>query len=349
MKLKHLIGIVKDKASISKTVLISKPNTTILLITVLRATTHDPSIPPNQKHIDTLLAYGHNSSRNTAATCIEGLMDRLHKTHNAFVAFKCLITIHHILKKGSFILQDQLSRGSNYLNLSSFHDNSTTESLNMSFWIKWYARVLESVLLTSRSLGFFLSSSLTKKNDNRVSNLLDQDLLKELDILIRLIEEICKAPDIMNAEGRKLIHESISLVDEDKSSVQSEIMIRVNELKERVNTVSFVDSVELVSLLTRYESCREKLSTLFLQRLNSVGERLWVLVEELREKIGETKPRLEWKAEFSESPRFGDGILRRNESVGVASGKLNMVRRQLSQNADSDYKRRSFAMLKTVY
>lgn len=52
---------------------------------------------------------GCTSSRTTASIIIESLMDRLHRTSDASVVLKCLITIHHIIKRGPFILQDQLS------------------------------------------------------------------------------------------------------------------------------------------------------------------------------------------------------------------------------------------------
>ncbi|KAH0976385.1 hypothetical protein GBA52_026104 [Prunus armeniaca] len=46
------------------------------------------------------------SSCATASSVVESLMDRLQITHDFAVAFKCLLAVHHVIKYGSFILQD---------------------------------------------------------------------------------------------------------------------------------------------------------------------------------------------------------------------------------------------------
>lgn len=139
--LRDLIGIIKDKASQSKAALLSNPKTLSLHLALLRATTHDPFTPPDPRHLAALLSFGH-SSRAVAATAIEALMDRLQTTRDASVAIKCLFTIHHIIKRGSFILQDQLSvfpatGGRNYLKLSNFRDNTTPLTWELSSWVRW--------------------------------------------------------------------------------------------------------------------------------------------------------------------------------------------------------------------
>ncbi|KAL5705445.1 hypothetical protein ACHQM5_023746 [Ranunculus cassubicifolius] len=353
LNLRDIIGIVKDKASISKAVLLSKPNTSHLQLAILRATNHEPSNPPDKKQVTVLLSYGH-SSRNIASTCIAALMDRLHNTHNAFVAFKCLITIHYIINRGSFILQDQLSvfpsfGGRNYLNFSNFHDKSTSETLNLSFWVRWYARVLESLLFTSRNLGFFLYSSV-EKDDERVSSLLNQDLLREFDVLVGLIEEICRAPELVNIEANRLVNEAMSFVEEDKCSAQKQIMIRVIELKGRIGLLSFSDSVELVCVLKRFENCKERLVRVFLNKENSIGDRLWGLVAELRYMVGQSKQycdgRVERKIGVSESARFGDRVLKSNESLKFGSSRFTAIL-EFGDQMDLFCKRNSFSGVKT--
>ncbi|KAK9165784.1 hypothetical protein Scep_000975 [Stephania cephalantha] len=153
-------------------------------------------------HISAVLSYGF-ASRATASLCIHALMDRLHTTRDASVALKCLITVHNIIKRGSFILQDQLSvcpkyGGKNYLNLSNFKDNSTPHSWALSFWVRWYARVLESIVYASRVLGFFFVSAAAAAaaaSGERISGVLNGDLLRELDALVGVMEEISWAPD----------------------------------------------------------------------------------------------------------------------------------------------------------
>ncbi|KAE8665719.1 putative clathrin assembly protein [Hibiscus syriacus] len=106
--LMDIIGFIKDSASQSKAAMLSDTKTLSLHLALLRATTDDPFTPPDPKHLDALLGSGY-TSRATVSTVVEALMDRLQTTRDASVALKCLITAHHIVKRGSFILQDQLS------------------------------------------------------------------------------------------------------------------------------------------------------------------------------------------------------------------------------------------------
>ncbi|KAF8404669.1 hypothetical protein HHK36_009557 [Tetracentron sinense] len=339
--LRDLIGVLKDKASLSKAALLSKPNTSSANLAVLRATTHEPSIPPNEKHVAALLSFGH-SSRATASTCIEALMDRLQNTHNSSVALKCLITVHIIIKRGSFILQDQLSiypssGGRNYLNLSNFRDYSTPKTWELSLWVRWYARVLEQLLLCSRVLGFFLcSSSYTSEKDTveeKVSALLNRDLLREIDALVGVIEEICRAPDSVHVQGNSLVYEVMEFVRTDYLSAQNEILLRVIEFRERLDSLSFGESVELVCTLKRLEECKERLLLLFMNT-KTTTESIWDLVSEIKNNLGMMKEcrndgrlvRTGRRERGSESARFGGQVVRSGDSVLFSSGRVDLNR-----------------------
>ncbi|KAB1214512.1 hypothetical protein CJ030_MR5G010402 [Morella rubra] len=210
-KLREIIGLIKDKVSQSRAALLSKPSNLSLRLALLRATTHDAFTPPNHKHIDTVLSFGH-SSRATAATAIDALMDRLQSTRDSSVALKCLITVHHIIKRGSFILQDQLtvypaSGGRNYLKLSNFRDNSSPLSWELSSWVRWYAQYIETLLSASRILGFFLASSSCaiekEKQDETMATLTNNGLLVQIISLVGLLEEICKRPDSLHTKDSR--------------------------------------------------------------------------------------------------------------------------------------------------
>ncbi|KAL3527588.1 hypothetical protein ACH5RR_012244 [Cinchona calisaya] len=291
-KLRDLIGAVKDKASQSKAAFISTPQTITLRLAVLRVTTHSPSTPPDDHHISALLSLG-NSSRSTASSLISSLIDRLHGTSNSTVALKCLLTLHHIIKRGPFILQDQLSifpatGGRNYLKLSAFRDGATSLTWVLSAWVRWYARYVEILLSNSRVLGYFLGSttgSVEKdKQEERISSSLNQNLIKDVDSLVGMIEEICEVPDPSFVEGNKLLNEVISLLGNDYLSTVNELLSRLGEFNERLGCLSFGESVELVCVLKRLEDCKEKLSLLFKVKKPST-ETLWGLVTELEEKI----------------------------------------------------------------
>uniref|UniRef100_A0A5B7AFE1 ENTH domain-containing protein n=1 Tax=Davidia involucrata TaxID=16924 RepID=A0A5B7AFE1_DAVIN len=292
-KLRDLIGVIKDKASLSKAAIVSKPNTLSLYLAVLRATTHSPSTPPDDRHLTTLLSLG-DSSRATASAIVESLMDRLHRTSDSSVALKCLLTIHHIIKRGPFILQDQLSifpagGGRNYLNLSAFRDGATAATWALSAFVRWYARYLETLLSTSRVLGFFLCSiSCTvekEKQDERVSSFMNIDLIRDVDSVVAVIEEICKVPDSLHVEGNKFLDEVMGLVGGDFLSAVEEISLRLGEFKERLSCLSYRESVELMSGLKRLEECKERLMGLFCIKKGST-ETLWGLIGELKDRVG---------------------------------------------------------------
>ncbi|KAK4367002.1 hypothetical protein RND71_014882 [Anisodus tanguticus] len=316
--LRDLIGAIKDKASQSKAAFISKPNNHSLHLAVLRATTHAPSSRPDDHHVSTLLTLG-DSSLATASALIIIIMSRLHRTGNSTVALKCLIIIHQIIKRGPFILQDQLSvfpatGGHNYLKFSSFHDGATAVTWQISCWIRFYARYIETLLFTSRILGyFFCSSSLITisidqrvksfsdnlntrdivsaqrdKQEEKISSILNSDLIRDVNSLVQLIEETCKVPDFLLLEGNSLLYEVIGLLGNDYLSTVIELLIRLSEFKERLGCLSFGDSVELGFILKRLEGCKERLSVLFSVKKPST-ELLWNSVNELRMKIEHLK------------------------------------------------------------
>ncbi|XP_057972493.1 putative clathrin assembly protein At4g40080 [Malania oleifera] len=337
MGVRTLIGSLKDKAALSRAALLSKPNTVALRLAVLRATTHCPSSPPRPSHLAALLSSGH-SSRATASALIAALMDRLHATSDASVALKCLITVHHIIARGSFILQDQLSifpttGGRNYLKLSAFRDGTTPASWHLSAWVRWYAAYLERLLSASRVLGFFLCSSSSAENieieEERVSGLTNGVLIKEIDSVVGLLEEFQKLPDSLHLNENKLVAEVKELVGRDFLSAINELAPRVGEERERLSCLSFGESVELVCALKRLEDCEERLSELFLKKKGST-EGFWVMAREMKDAAGKVKACREegWLGmggrRESESARFEDRVLKWGNSVRFSSARLDL-------------------------
>ncbi|XP_058096957.1 putative clathrin assembly protein At4g40080 [Magnolia sinica] len=339
--LKNLLGALKDRASQSKAALLSGPNTSSPHLAVLRATTHDPSSPPREKHVSVLLSFGHGS-RLTASCCVEAIMDRLHGTGSSSVALKCLIAIHNIVRRGTFILQDQLSiypsaGGRNYLNLSNFRDDSSPEAWQVCLWVRWYARVLEQILFSSRILGSFLSSSLFssfddgfKETKEEVSALPNGHLLKEFDALVGVVEEICKVPEYAHVRENRVVAEVIRLVGEDNLMAQREILVRAMEMRERLSCLVFSDSVELVCVLKRLENCKEKLLFLSSNEKMKGGDALLDLVGEMKERIGAVEKcgerRLVRKGKVSESARLDSRVVvKSSDLVRFSSGRMELL------------------------
>ncbi|KAK9097374.1 hypothetical protein Sjap_022871 [Stephania japonica] len=339
-RLRQLVGSIKDKASLSKAAILMM-NTSSLQVAIIRASSHRPSSPPHHRHISAVLSYG-LGSRATASLCIHALMGRLHSTRDPSVALKCLITLHHIIKRGSFILQDQLCllcpknnvAGKNYLNLSNFKDSSTSQSWALSFWVRWYARVLESIVFVYTS-GLFGSSSSSSSSEGttittRLSGVLNGDLLRELDAFVGVMEEISWAPDpdpSTLAENR-LPNEAVWLAGEDYCSAQTEIMARLQELEERLGAILSVaaDTVELSCALKRIENCKERLVSMFANKKgsgSSSSSSMWELAGEMKRRIDQRElygdGRLENYRGGTESARLGDDRVRR---IGAESRLL---------------------------
>lgn len=231
--------------------------------------------------------------------------------------------------------------GRNYLKLSNFRDNSTPITWELSSWVRWYANYIESLLYTSRILGFFLSSSsCTTEKDNQeqqISALMNKDLLKEIVSLVGLLEQICKIPDFLHLKCHKLMDEIMGFVGEDYLSAINEVSVRVNEFKERLDSLSFGESVELVCALKRLEDCKERLSVLSTTKRDHIGS-FWNLISEIKERVGSKK---EYKDEGklvievrrergSESARFAKRVLRSTDSVRFSSGRLALEDGQAS-------------------
>ncbi|KAL1569667.1 putative clathrin assembly protein [Salvia divinorum] len=329
--LRELIGIIKDKASLSKAALLS---TAPIRLAVLRATSHSPPAAPDDRHVSALLLSG-EASRSAASPIIAALMLRLHRTGNSIVALKCLLVFHHILRRGPFILQDQLSifpayGGRNHLNLSDFRD---TAAWHLSSWVRWYARFLETLLSTSRTLGYFLcsssSSSLKENHERRISSLLNLDLIKELDSLSLLIEEICRAPDNLTVEGGVIVKEITALFLDDYISAVNELLLRLSELNERVSSLSFGDSIEVICGLKRLQNCKERLSDLYSVEKPSI-EMMWGLVQDLKDRIETLNKEggkfLTWRTRESgtESARFEQRLLMGVDSMKFQSGRFSV-------------------------
>ncbi|KAJ0086956.1 hypothetical protein Patl1_08591 [Pistacia atlantica] len=291
-RLRIFIGFLKDKASLIKTTFSTKRQTSSIRRAVLRATSHRTSTPPSNNRIATVLSFGHGS-RTRASACIQALMDRLHATRNAFVALKCLFTIHNIITRGSFILKDQLSiypsyGGRNFLNLSMFRDSSDPGTWELSSWVRWYACVLERNLTVSRVVGYYVSSPKSSKkmnddNEEKVLALLSSDLLRELDALVGSVEEISDVPSSLNLQRNNLVHEVVGLVGEDYRLIQHEIFLRVGELGERLTSLSREELTQFLDTLKRLEDCEDRLLRLFVNRYKNHG--LWNSIHETTMKI----------------------------------------------------------------
>lgn len=191
-------------------------------------------------------------------------------------------------------------------------------------------------MYTSRVLGLFLSSTSNtvekdKHGEERISALMNQDLLKQTVSLVGLMEEICKRPDSLHVQGNSLVGEIMGFVGEDYLSAINEASIRVSEFRERLSGLSFGESVELVCALKRLENCKERLMELSTEKRTSI-ESFWSSVSEIKDRVGtqkvyedEGKLSIRVRSEkMSESARFPERVLRSGDSVRFSSGRLGL-------------------------
>ncbi|XP_016464365.1 putative clathrin assembly protein At4g40080 [Nicotiana tabacum] len=297
-KLRDLMGIFKDKASLIKANLSTKRSVSSIQVAVIRATTHASASPPHDHRISAIISAGDNSLPAIYA-CIEAIMDRLHRTHNPYVALKCLFVFHNILAKGSLLYKDHISffpssGGHNSLNLSGFYDKSDIETRELSSWVRWYANVLERNMITSRALGSYISPSsrlsinfdkITDKKGN-IGFSYRSDFATEMESLVCMVEGICETPESQHFQKNDLVHEIMILVAEDYRSTQYHMMIRLVELGDRVSRLNYLDLSELILSLKRLEGCRKKLNELFIRRKNDL---LWEMVSQKKMEMEKVK------------------------------------------------------------
>lgn len=239
------------------------------------------------------------------------------------MALKCLFALHNVVRRGSFILKDQLSfcpssGGHNFLNLSVFRDGS---DLELSSWVRWYAGVVEQNLIVSRVLGYFLSSppipgpSQNHKREDNIATLLNSDLQEQMNALVGMVEEICRVPDPLDLQRNDLVYEVVRFVGEDYRMVQHEILLRLKDVGDRMGGLSFREAADFLGSLKRLENCRERTAELFANRKKN--DALWESISEVKERLLTMKESREkrlltaggMRDEVSELTRFGKGIV----------------------------------------
>lgn len=329
-KLKNLHSIFKDKAKIIKAKFsITNQTASSIQIVVLRATTRTTHSPPHEHLISSLISFGH-TTRYSASACISTIINRLHHHHqpNVYVALKSLITLHHMITSGSFVHKEQLSvsnTGFGFLNLSRFADNTNIQSREFSLWVQWYARFLETNLSTSTILGCSLSLSKIEieKSKEKLKFSLYMDLFKEIEGLVSTIEEICTAPKSLHCQTNDIIYEVMRLVGEDYRLIQYHITIRLTELSQRIHKFTNNELNELTRSLERLESCKERLSELFVNRRRNVS--FWNLESELLGKLETLKEDRGMKSVSLKMIEYVTESTQLNKQIIISSRPLELL------------------------
>ncbi|KAI4321418.1 hypothetical protein MLD38_034801 [Melastoma candidum] len=273
-KLRALAGILKDRASLTKASVSARRPVSTVNVAVLRATTHKSTSAPPEYRVAAVLLL----NEDFPLICVDSLVARLHKTTNAFVALKCLFSLHNI------ILQDwSLPRedgegsavgGHNELNVRTFDDRFDAESAEYSSWVRWYAEVLEENVAASRNLGCRLFYRRASKEDElRVRGSFDEDLIRELGALASLLERLASAPGSLHLQRNELVYEIVASVCQDYRVIRRETTLRVEELSRRAEGMKPRELSCFMAELERVGGCEERLVAIFANKANNDG--LW--------------------------------------------------------------------------
>lgn len=132
-------------------------------------------------------------------------------------------------------------------------------------------------------------------------------------------------PDSVHGAAAELLGRIRGFVTADHVSVMNQVAVRVSEFRERLSVLSFGESVELVCALTRLESCRSRLSAVFVEKVAMDG--FWQLMFEVKGKmviLGIDEEKMGRKLiQTSESARFGPRVLSSTALGTFSSGRLS--------------------------
>lgn len=147
-KIRRALGAVKDQTSIGLAKVSTSASLSDLDVAIVKATRHEEN-PAEEKHIREILSLT-CYSRAFISACVNTLAKRLNKTKNWTVALKTLILVHRLLNDGDPAYEQEIffstRRGTRFLNMSDFRDNSSSSSWDYSAFVRTYALYLDERL-----------------------------------------------------------------------------------------------------------------------------------------------------------------------------------------------------------
>ncbi|QCD84064.1 Phosphoinositide-binding clathrin adaptor [Vigna unguiculata] len=146
--LRRAIGAVKDQTSIGLAKVGNSTSLADLHVAIVKATKHD-EYPAEEKHMREILSLT-CYSRTFISACVNILSRRLSRTSSWTVALKTLILIQRLLSEGDPAYEQEIffatRRGTRFLNMSDFRDNSKYNSWEFSAFLRTYALYLDERL-----------------------------------------------------------------------------------------------------------------------------------------------------------------------------------------------------------
>lgn len=119
------------------------------------------------------------------------------------------------------------------------------------------------------------------------------DLLYKIEGLVPFVEQISRVPESLHLQRNELVYEVVKLVGEDYRNVRREVLLRLEEIGNRMENLDVGEVSELVGYLRRLEECKEKLVLLFVNKGKNSG--FWDLIKETKTKGLKMKGEIEGK------------------------------------------------------
>lgn len=312
MKVSRIVGILKDKAAECRIIVRSLSP---ISVTIVRATSHRES-PTPEKHVDAIHS-ACSTSPLLLSGCVEELKRRLRRTSKWVVALKCLILIHRLHREGDFILQDHLSvdtftRGRSYLNLDGFRDTSTALTWQLSTWVRCYAGYIDQWLYTCRAMGEFWDG---RFGDRSTTALANAELLRELAALGELLSVTCECLQGAPGAGKiPVVWEALRLVLMDTWQLRQEVLVRLQDLRERILGLRQEEAAEFLSTVERVGAQEQAFRTVMKESTQPGSLAAW---------------------EFAHvTDRLGDCLVSAKESLKAVLGFKSLIVRKPSERSN---------------
>ncbi|KAL7056554.1 hypothetical protein AAHC03_020883 [Spirometra sp. Aus1] len=154
-------------------------------------------IPPKKKHLDRSYFYNHDSLNlglvkysNEPSVSIPLLVGFLvERTHEKswVIVFKALITSHHLMNYGNEKISQYMASNNCQLSLPHFNDKSSSQSYEMSLFIRKYSKFLAEKTTTYQAMAFDFCKVKRGKDDGVMRTMPTDKLLKALPALRNLL------------------------------------------------------------------------------------------------------------------------------------------------------------------
>ncbi|CAH8864027.1 unnamed protein product [Trichobilharzia szidati] len=167
---------------------------------VAKATTEEIGAP-KKKHIDYLVNC--SNEPNVSIPLLAGLLVERTQEKSWVIVFKALITTHNLMNFGNEKFSHYLASNNCPVNLPSFNDKTSSQSYEMSMFIRKYSKYLSEKIASYRAMAFDFCKVKRGRDDGVLRTMPVDKLLKALPVMqsqiLTLLEFDALEKDLNNA------------------------------------------------------------------------------------------------------------------------------------------------------